>query len=144
MARVVKSLGYSGQSYAERELKWDRKTIRKGMKELDNGEVIKDNFAARGRKKSEEHLPNLLDDIRDIVDSESQTDPTFRTTRLYTRLSAEEVRRQLVQRKGYGENEVPCNATISTKLNELGYKLKPIQKSQPKKRFRRPMPSSSS
>ena len=39
--------------------------------------------------------PTLLDDIRAIVDSQSQTDPQFRTTRLYTRLSAAEVRRQL-------------------------------------------------
>lgn len=142
MARVVKSLGHGGPSYAERELGWNRGTIRKGLEELERGGVQVDNFTARGRKKCEDHLPNLLADICDIVDSQSQTDPTFRTTRLYTRLSANEVRRQLVQQKGYAEDELPCNSTISTKLNELGYQLKPVQKSQPKKKLPRPMPSS--
>jgi len=31
MARVVKMLGRGGQVYAEAELQWNRKTIRKGM-----------------------------------------------------------------------------------------------------------------
>jgi hypothetical protein len=53
-------------------------------------------FSARGRKSTEEHPPNLLDDIRAITDSQSQTDPTFETTQLYTRLTAAEMREQLV------------------------------------------------
>jgi len=88
MARIVKSLGYGGQSLAEKELGWCRNTIRKGMSELESGIAIEDKFSARGRKKAEEKLPNLLEDIRAIVDGQSQTDPTFQTTRLYTRLSA--------------------------------------------------------
>jgi len=63
--------------------------------------AIEDNFKARGRKKAEEHLPNLLQDIVAIVDGWSQTDPTFRTTRLYTRITAREVRQQLLAQKGY-------------------------------------------
>lgn len=80
MARIVKSLGNGGQSYAERELGWYRGTIRKGPRELESGVRIVDNFKARGRKPVEFHLPKLLDDIRAIVDNQSQTDPTFRTT----------------------------------------------------------------
>jgi len=87
MAQVVKLLGKGGQRRAEKELGWSRKTIRKGMKELESGFACEDAFSARGRKRAEEHLPNLLDDIKDIVDKYSQTDPTFKTTRLYTRLS---------------------------------------------------------
>ena len=34
MAEVVKGLGLGGQSLAERGLGWNRRTIRKGMKEL--------------------------------------------------------------------------------------------------------------
>jgi hypothetical protein len=94
---------------------------------------IVDNFSARGRKPAEAHLPRLLDDICAIVDSQSQTDPTFRTTRLYTRLSAAEVRRQLIAQKGYRDEDLPCEATISAKLNKLGYRLRQVQKSRPKK-----------
>ncbi len=88
MARTVKELGPGGQRRAERELGWSRAIIRKGARELESGVPIQDNFSARGRKRAEEHLPNLLTDIQDIVDGQSQTDPQFRTTRLYTRLSA--------------------------------------------------------
>jgi hypothetical protein len=59
----------------------------------------------RGRKRSEEHLPQLLDDIQAIVDEQSQTDPTFKTTRLYTRITAQEVRQQLIRQKGYTDEE---------------------------------------
>ncbi len=72
---------------------------------LDDGKnfpgQLYDNFAARGRKAAEEHLPNLLEDIKAIADGESQTDPTFKTTRLYIRLSATEVRQQLIDQKKY-------------------------------------------
>jgi DNA-binding protein Fis len=37
MARVVKLLGEGGQRRAERELGWNRRTIRKGMHELESG-----------------------------------------------------------------------------------------------------------
>jgi hypothetical protein len=43
-------------------------------------------------KRSEAHLSNLLSDITAIVDGQSQADPQFRTARLYTRLTATEVR----------------------------------------------------
>ncbi len=69
----------------------------------------------------EERLPNLLNDITAIVDGQSQADPQFRTNRLYTRLMAAEVRRQLLAQKGYRDEELPTAETIATKLNELGY-----------------------
>ena len=134
MAQVVKTLGRGGQSLAERELGWNRGTIRKGLGELESGQPIEDNFSARGRKPAEVHLPHLLEDIQALVEAQSQTDPTFRTTRLYTRLSAAEVRAQLIGQKGYTEAELPCEETIRVKLNDLGYRLRPVQKSQPKKK----------
>lgn len=142
MARTVKELGPGGQRRAERELGWNRETIRKGTHELESGLICLDNFAARGRKKVEAHLPNLLTDIAAIVDSQSQADPQFRTQRLYTRLDAAEVRRQLIAQKGYSDAELPTVQTIMAKLNALGYYPQKVAKSQPKKRSRKPMPSS--
>ncbi len=143
MARTVKELGAGGQRRAERELGWSRVTIRKGTHELESGIPIQDAFAARGRKRAEAHLPNLLTDIQVIVDSQSQTDPQFRTNRLYPRLSAAEVRRQLIAQKGYTDAELPTVQTISTKLNDLGYYPKKVAKTQPQKKSRKPTPSSS-
>jgi hypothetical protein len=133
MARIVKSLGYGGQSYAAREFHWGRNTIVKGTRELESGEPIEDHFSARGRQKAEEKLPNLLTDIRSIVDGQSQTDPTFQSTRLYCRLSAATVRRELIAQKGYQDEALPGEETIRVKLNDLGYKLRAVQKSRPQK-----------
>ena len=141
MARSVQALGEGGQRLAERELGWNRGTIRKGMHEVERGIVCVDAFALRGRKRSEEHLPHLLNDLTAIVDSQSQTDPQFRTTRLYTRLTAAEVRRQLLAQKGYTDEELPTEETLASKLNELGYYPKKVAKSQPQKQFPKPMPS---
>ena len=135
MARVVKILGKGGQRRATRELNWNRGTIRKGTRELESGFICRDAFSARGRKPAEEHLSHLLDDIEAIADTQSQTDPTFKTTRLYTRLSAAEVRRQLILQKGYSDDELPSEETIRVKLNQLGYELRSVRKSCPQKKI---------
>ncbi|RLI52213.1 MAG: ISAzo13 family transposase [Candidatus Thorarchaeota archaeon] len=135
MAQIVKALGKGGQRRAERELGWHRRTIRKGMHELESGFRCYDNFSARGRKPAEYHLPNLLNDIKAIAEAESQTDPTFKTTRLYIRISAAEVRKQLIKQKGYCDEDLPCEDTIRTKLNKLKYHPKKVKKSQPLKKI---------
>lgn len=144
MARTVRSLGVGGQRWAETEFGWNRVTIRKGMHELRSGITCCDAFAARGRLRAEEKLPDLLADIRDIAKGFSQTDPQFRNRRLYTRLTAEELRRQLIEQKGYQTAELPTPRTLRTKLNDLGFHLTKVAKCKPKKRSSRPTPSSRS
>ena len=67
MAEVVRLMGRGGQFRAEIELGWDRKTIIKGTKELDSGIDCVDYFSGRGRHSIEQKLPNLFDDIKQIV-----------------------------------------------------------------------------
>lgn len=142
MARTVAELGPGGQRRAERELGWSRVTIRKGRRELASGFACVDAFALRGRKRAEVHLPHLLADLEAIVVGQSQADPSFRTTRLYTRLTAGEVRRQLIAQRGYSDEALPCVQTIGAKLNALGYYPQTVAKSQPQKRSLKPTPSS--
>lgn len=134
MARALQELGPGGQRLAERELGWNRGTLRKAAHELRTGVTCLDAFSARGRKRAEEHLPNLLADIREIVDSQSQTDPQFKSRRLFTRISAAEVRRQLMLQKGYADAELPAERTLSTKLTALGYHPTRVRKCQPQKK----------
>ena len=143
MARTVAAMGRGGQIWAEAHLGWNRETIRKGMHELRSGMTCVDAFHCRRRKPAEEHLPRLLDDIRAIADGQSQADPKFQTKRLFTRISAKQVRRQLIATKGYTEAELPTQQTINTKLNMLGYSLSKVAKCRPQKGSRRPTPSSS-
>jgi len=141
MARTVQQLEPGGQRRAERELGWNRQTIRKALRELATGLTCIDAVTLRRRKRAEEHLPNLLTDITGIVDSQSQADPQFRTTRLYTRLTAAEVRRQLITQKGYSDTELPTERTIASKLNALGYYPSKVAKTQPQKRSKKLTPS---
>ena len=107
MASVVKGLGRGGARQAQIQLGWDRITLRKGLRELNSGIVCVDAVSQRGRKPLEASLSNLEADLRAMGEATSQTDPTFRTTQLYRRLTAGEARRRLVEEMGYAPAEVP-------------------------------------
>jgi len=141
MAKTVAAMGRGGQLWAEAHLGWNRGTIRKGMHELRSGMTCADAFHCRRRKPAEEHLPRLLDDIRSIADGQSQADPKFQTDRLFSRISAKEVRLQLIATKGYTDAELPTQQTINKKLNLLGFRLTKVAKSRPQKKSSRPTPS---
>jgi hypothetical protein len=134
-ARIVKVLGSGGQQRAETELGWNRGTIRKGQHELESGVTCLDVFSARGRKRAEDRLPKLEQDVHAILKSQSQIDPSFKTERLYIRLSAAAVREQLIIQKGYTDAELPGVRTLSTKLNAWGYPLRKVAKSKPQKKI---------
>lgn len=70
-----------------------------------------------------------------------QIDPSFKSQRLYTRLSAAQVRNQLIEKFGYSNEELPTEETIRVKLNDLGYRLKRVAKVQPQKKFPKQMQS---
>ena len=134
MALTMRELGEAEQKEVQAELGWARQTIRKGLREHETGIECIDAKYMCGRKRAEERLPNLLTDISAIVDGQSQTDATFKTSRLYTRLTAKEVRTQLITQKGYRDEELPSREIIRQRLNSLGYRLRAVRKSQPKKR----------
>lgn len=133
MAQTVEAFGLS-QRQAQQRFGWSRNTLRKALRESHTGITCLDAFELRGRKPAEFHLPRLLDDIKDVVKDHLQTDPTFQTTRLYCRLTAAEVRRQLIARKGYADEELPSLETITNKLNELGFRLRKVAKCRPQKK----------
>src|SRR6266446_1709326 len=88
MARTVRSLGSGGQRRAEAEFGWNRVTIRKGMHELRSGIICCDAFAARGRARAEEKLPDLLADTPDIDKVFLQAAPSIGARSLTRRISA--------------------------------------------------------
>jgi hypothetical protein len=123
-----------GQRQAQQLFGWGRDTIRKAWHERHTGLTCVDAFRGRGRKPAEWHLPRLLDDIRDIVQDQVHVDPTFQTTRQYCRLTAKEVRNQLLGRKGYTDKELPSIKTITEKRNALGFRLRKVAKCRPQKK----------
>jgi Rhodopirellula transposase DDE domain len=138
MANTLNKL-QPGQREAAGLFNCGRDTLRKAYPELRTGLTCADAFGRRGRKPVEFRLPHLFDDLRGLVQDHLQTDPTFQTTGLYCRLSAPEVRKQLIQRGGYTDEQLPSVQTIASKLNVLGFRLRTVVKTRPQKKCRRPM-----
>ena len=115
---------------AERRFGWGRDTVEKGLHELRSGLRCRENFAAKGRKRSEEKDPQLAADIRAIVEPHSYADPELKSARRYSNLSAAEVRAAL-KAKGYTEERLPSERTMRDILNRMNYRLKRIQKGKP-------------
>ncbi|MCP4273783.1 MAG: ISAzo13 family transposase [Gammaproteobacteria bacterium] len=135
MVSVVNLFGKGGQRKAERELGWNRGTIRRGMLEQSGPLCAQRRVEKRGRKPVERKLLNLLEDIEDIAEKYSQTDPKFKSSWMYTRLSAAEMRRQLIEQKGYTDEELPCVEIIRQRLNQLGYRPSRVRKTRPLKKI---------
>ena len=87
LALIANEYGRGGKSFVAKDFSAGSDTIRLGDHELRTWIVCIDAFNMRGRKKAEEYLPNLMEDITDIIDSQSQTDPKFDSRRLYTKLT---------------------------------------------------------
>ena len=118
---------------AERRFGWGRDTVEKGLLEQEHGIRCLEDFAARGRRRSEQKDPQLATDIRAIVEPHSYADPELKSARRYTNLSAAEVRQALIDR-GYPREKVPSERTLRDILNRMNYRLKRIQKGKPLKK----------
>jgi len=118
---------------AERRFGWGRDSGATGLDELRSGMRCRENFAARGRQRSEQKDPRLAAEIRAIVEPHTYPDPELKSTRQYTNLSAAEVRQALIDR-GYPQQKVPSERTMRDVLNRMNYRLKRIQKGKPLKK----------
>lgn len=135
LAQVCLELCDGNARQAEMRFGWGRETIAKGMaeREADPAELKSRKSGNRGKKRSEDQDPQLAVDIRLIVEPHTHSDPELKTDRLYTNLSAAEVRQALLDR-GYSESEVPSERTLRDILNRMNYRLKRIQKGKPLKK----------
>jgi transposase len=138
LAEVTVELCDGNARQAERIFGWGRGTITKGLRERATGIRCVDAYAHRGRKKTEEKQPQLVEDLRRLVEPRSQADPKFQTPFAYTRVTAKAVREELIAHQGYTDDELPCENTIGNILNRLDYRLKRIQKTTPVKKTRKP------
>jgi Rhodopirellula transposase DDE domain len=133
MAEVTTQLCDGNPRQAERRFGWGRDTVSKGLHELQQGIRCLENFAVRGRQRSEVKNPQLAADIRAIVEPHTQADPELKSSRRYTNLSAAEVRQALLD-KGYAQQQLPSARTLRDILNRMNYRLKRIQKGKPLKK----------
>ena len=128
---------------AERVFGWGREAVHTGLHELRTGIRCVDNFGARGRHTTEDANPELVARIHAFVEPESQADPKFQTPLAYTRITAKAVHKHLATAAATTAQPVPAERTVSDMLNRLGYRLRRVRKTVPKKNFPRPTTSSS-
>jgi hypothetical protein len=132
------TLDYLGGNsrHAEKKFGWYRKTVMIGLNELRTGIICLDDFSSRGNRKTEEKNPLLEQDIRSLAEPESQVDPKFQSPFQYTRITAKAMRKALIEKKGWKDEELPCTNTIGNIMNRLGFRLRRVQKAKPIKRIR--------
>jgi len=124
---------------AETVFGWGREAIAKGLRELQQvptGTARDNRCDASGRPKTEEKLRQLEDDLRSLVEPQSQADPKFQSPFAYTRMTAAAVRQALIEHKGYSHKELPTERTIRRILNRLGFRLRRVQKTKPIKKIK--------
>ena len=126
---------------AEHVFGWGRDAVNTGLGERRTGIRCVENFSARGRRKTEEQNPELVQEIHLLVEQESQADPKFQTPLAYTRITAKAVHERLAANTAAGERHVPAERTVYDILNRLGYRLRRVRKTKPQKKSPRPTPS---
>lgn len=138
------ALKYCGGSARQTELVfgWGREMVETGLGEKRTGILCvsaKANFT--GNKRWEEKHPQVATELCRLAEEHGQQDPSFRSTVVFTRLTAAEALRQLRQ-LGFSEEQLPAPGTMARILNRLGYRLRRVVKAKPQKKFPRPTPSS--
>jgi len=119
---------------AEREMGWGRESVEKGLKETESGIRCVDNFQGRGRHRTEDKLPNLREDIISLAEPQTQADPAMKSSFTYTRITAKAMRKALIDKKGYNDEDLPTDNIIGNILDRLGYNLKRVLKAKPLKK----------
>lgn len=128
---------FNGSPYkAEREMGWGRESVAKGLNEADSGIRCIDNFQGRGRKRTEDMIPGLKEDIISLVEPQTQADPAMKSSLTYTRVTGKALRKGLINEKGYNDEDLPCENTLINMLNRMGYNLKRVLKSKPVKKIK--------
>lgn len=121
---------------------WNRDAVELGLHEKRTGIVcLSVQSAIAGDKLWEEKHPDVANALWALAQDHSQQDPTFRTVLSFTRLSAKEALKQL-RAQGFADEVLPSASTMAEVLNRNGYRLRPVVKAKPQKKFRKPMTSS--
>lgn len=130
------SIKYCGGSprKTERVFGWNRNNVELGLHEKRTGVICLGAHKANcGNKLWEIKHPEPAAFLLKFAESISQQDPTFRTTSLFTRLTANEALKQL-RKAGFEEEVIPSPRTMANFLNRNGYRLRTVLKAKPLKK----------
>lgn len=123
---------------AEDVFGWGRSVVKIGIKEFQTGISCVNDISARRKLKTEEKNPELIAEIRAIMEPRSETESRLRTTLLYTNMTAKAVYDALLER-GWLSESLPTVRTISNILIRHDYRLRTVAKTKVQKKHRKPM-----
>lgn len=127
---------------AETLFGWNRDAVELGLHEKRTGVVcLSAQPAFSGRLLWEEKYPEAATALWEVAEAHTQQDPSFRGPLSYTRLTATSALQELGKR-GFADAVLPSPGTMAEILNRNGYRLRPVLKAKPQKKFRKPTPSS--
>ena len=141
MADATNTLLKGKPRVAEAVFGWGRTTVVLGMNEWRTGIACLNDLSERRKPRTEEKYPQLLLDLRQIMDPESQAESHLRTSFSYTNMTADAVRSALLE-KGWSNETVPTVRTLSNILNRQDYRLRSVAKTQVQKKRNGPTRSS--
>jgi len=126
---------------AEHVFGWGREMVNTGLGEKRTGiRCISAQSSACGNTRWEDCHPDAAKVLCELAEAHAQQDLSFTTEVAFTRLTAEEALKQL-RKRGFTDDQLPANGTMAKILDRLGYRLRPVVKSKPKKKFRKLMRS---
>lgn len=121
---------------AESLFGWGREMIKTGLGEKRTGiRCISAQSSFSGNIRWEDKYPEAANVLCELAEAHAQQDLSFTTEVAFTRLTAEEALKQL-RLSGFSDDQLPANGTMAKILNRLGYRLRPVVKSKPKKNSR--------
>ena len=103
---------YGDARLSETVFGWSRHTVAKGLNEYQIGKIIEDQPRA-GKPKTEEKNPQLADDICDLVEPNSQTDPNVQSLFKDIRMTAMAVHQTPIEEKGYTDEGCPVRIPLA-------------------------------
>jgi hypothetical protein len=125
---------------AESVFGWSRSAVEVGINEFQTGISCVNDISARLKPKTEDKNPKLLAEIHAIMEPQSESESSLRTTLLYTNMTAKAVYDALVE-KGWSAESLPTVRTISNILDRQDYRLRTVAKTKVQKKPPKPTPS---
>ena len=111
-----------------------RRYVKKCYLIMKNNLIIISNKNNCGRKKKTEEYSELINDIKNIIENNTYTDPRFGTEIQFCSLTIDEVMTKLMSLNKY-PNKFISRSALATLLNELGFNFKKVKRNKPLKKI---------
>jgi hypothetical protein len=122
---------------AENVFGWGRNTVKVGLAEKRTGLIcVGAQSGFGGNKRWEERYREVVQSLQELAHQHGQQDPSFRSSIVYTRLTAAEAIEQLAA-QGYAPEQLPAPRTMAGVLNRMGFRLRNVVKAKPQKNSRK-------